>query len=137
MDISIERVEGAVPVTILSTHGELDASNYQDLIAKAREVYSSGSHNILLDLSDTPFISSSGLVALHSIATLVRGKTPPDPESGWEALHALDRDRGSGMQHNVKLLNPQARVDRALEMTGLKQFFEIYSDRETAIASFT
>ena len=57
-------------------------------------------------------------------------------QGGWEALHALDRDRDSGIQEHVKLLNPQARVRQTLEKVGLDVFFEIYEDQDEAIASF-
>jgi anti-anti-sigma regulatory factor len=40
------------------------------------------------------------------------------------------------MQKHAKLLAPQQQVDRVLDRTGLKQYFEIHSDRETAMASF-
>jgi len=144
MNITVDQAQGKVSVTILGLHGDLDASNYQDVIAKAREVYNTGTRYLLIDMSDTPYMGSSGLVALHSIAVLLRGEEPPDPESGWNAFHAIARDRarllseaeGRAVQQHVKLLNPQPRVDRTLEMTGLKQFFEIYTDLQTAIASF-
>jgi len=136
MDITVKQVHGSVPVTLLQTHGDLDASNYQDLIAKGKEVYEAGTRNILLDMSDTPFMGSSGLAALHSLALLVRGDELPDLESGWNVFHEIDRDRDSGLQKHIKLLNPQPQVDRTLEMTGLKQFFEVHTDLETAIASF-
>ena len=136
MSITVEQVQGDVPVTILSTHGDLDASNYQELIASARELYSSGTRDLLLDMSSTPFMSSAGIVAIHAVALLMRNEQPPDPESGWEAFHAIDRDLESGRQQHVKLLNPQPRVERALEKTGLKGIFDIFTDRETAIASF-
>jgi anti-anti-sigma regulatory factor len=87
-------------------------------------------------MSDVPFMGSSGLVALHAVAVLMRGDKPADPASGWDAIHAIDRDRESGMQKHAKLLAPQQQVDRVLDRTGLKQYFEIHSDRETAMASF-
>ena len=136
MDITVKQMQGSVPVTILQTHGDLDASNYQDLIAKGQEVYEAGARDILLDMSDTPFMGSSGLAALHSLALLVRGDELPDLESGWNVFHEIDRDRDSGLQKHIKLLNPQPQVDRTLEMTGLKQFFEVHTDLEMAIASF-
>jgi anti-anti-sigma regulatory factor len=136
MIFNVEQTQGAVPVTILSTHGDLDASNYQDLIARVRELYQGGARYLLLDMNDTPFMSSAGLVALHAVALLMRGDKPPDPEMGWEAFHAIDRDLDGGLQRNVKLLNPQPRVDRALEKTGLKQFFEVFTDQQAAVASF-
>jgi hypothetical protein len=39
-------------------------------------------HQILLDLSSASFVSSSGLVAIHSIALLLHGEQPPDLEQG-------------------------------------------------------
>lgn len=136
MNITVEQAQGKVPVTILGLHGELDASNYQDVIDRAREAYASGARYLLIDMRDTPYMGSSGLVALHSIALLVRGEPPPDPEAGWGAFHALSHDKGSGVQSRVKLLGVQPRVERTLEMTGLKSFFEIHSDPEAAVASF-
>jgi len=130
------QIPGRVPVTVLQTHGDLDASSYQDLIAKAQEVYAGGAQDFLLDLGDTPYMSSSGLVAMQSLAVLLRGEEIPDLEAGWGAIRAIDRDRDSGFQQHFKLLNPQPRVDRVLEMVGFKRFLEVYTDLDTAIASF-
>jgi len=136
MDLRVKQLTGRVPVTVLETHGDLDASNYQDVIAKARELYQAGTRNLLIDMSNTSYMGSSGLVALHSIALLFRGAPLPDLESGWEAIHGIDRDRDNGIQQHVKLLNPQPRVERVLEMTGLRQFFETHTNLEEAVASF-
>ncbi len=136
MNVTASLAQGRVPVTVLQMHGELDASNYRDLIGVAQKAHQEGSQNILLDLSDTPYLSSSGLVALQSIAALLRGEEPPDPEAGWAAFHAMDRDREAGMQPHFKLLDPQPRVEQVLAITGFKQFLEIHTDLEEAIASF-
>lgn len=136
MDITVKQVQGRVPVTILQTQGDLDASSFQNLITKGREVYTAGARDILLDMSGTPFMGSSGLAALHSLALLVRGEELPDLESGWSVFHNIDRDRDSGLQKHFKILSPQPQVERVLEMSGLTQFFEIHTDLDTAIASF-
>jgi anti-anti-sigma regulatory factor len=136
MEIIVYQTQGKVPVSILSIKGDLDGATYQDLIARAQEVYSGGARYILLDMANMPFMSSAGLVALHSIALILRGETPPNPEDGWGAFRQIDRDRDGGKQQHVKLLSPQPPVDRALEKTGLKQFFDIHTDRDAAIASF-
>ena len=136
MGITVHQAKGKVPVTVLQPHGDLDASNFRDLIAKAKEAHSAGARDILLDLSDTPYMSSSGLVALHSIATMLRGETPPDLESGWGAFRSIDRDKDLGPQQHFKLLNPQPEVDKVLELAGFKRFLEVYTDLETAVASF-
>jgi hypothetical protein len=66
----------------------------------------------------------------------VRGQALPDTDHGWEALRAMERDRDTGPQKNVKLLNPQAKVSNVLEMVGFMQFFEVHYDCEKALASF-
>jgi anti-anti-sigma regulatory factor len=136
LNIAVLQFQGKVPVTVLRPDGDLDASNYQDLIAKAREVYRAGARDILLDLSDTPYVSSSGLVALQSMAALLRGEEPADPEAGWEAFRAVHRDRDLGFQQHFKLLSPQPRVERLLDMVGFNRLLEVYTDLRTAIASF-
>lgn len=136
MNITVSRAQGRVPVTVLCPQGELDASNYQDLIATAQEVVRGGGQDILLDLSQTTYMSSSGLVALQSTAALLRGEEPPDLEAGWGALRAIDRDRESGFQEHFKLLSPQPRVDHVLDMVGFKRFLEVHDDLEAAVASF-
>lgn len=136
MNITVKQVQGRVPVTILETHGDLDASNYQSLIDAAQKIYQEGARDLLLDLGDTPLMGSSGLVALHSIALLLRGAEPPDPEAGWGAFHAIAQDLEGGFEQHFKLVNPQPLVDKTLEMTGFKTFLEVHTDLETAIASF-
>ena len=106
MFITTTEAQGKAPVTVLHVQGEMDASNYEQLIAKAREAYDAGTRNLLIDMSEMPFMGSSGLVALHSAAIVLQGETPPDPEGGWGALRSIDREREAGLQKHVKLLNP-------------------------------
>ncbi len=136
MRMTTAQVEARVPVTVMALHGDLDGSSYQDAIDEAKSLYDRGVRYIILDLSDVPYMSSAGLVALHSIATLLRGEEPPDPEMGWAAFHTVDLDRDKGLQRNLKLLNPQPRVERVLETVGFKSVFEIYTDLQDAAASF-
>lgn len=136
MFVEVETVFGAVPIAVITTHGDIDASNFVELVNEAQQVYNSGVRDVLLDLSDTHFISSSGLVALHSVALLMRGEQPLDPAGGWDTIHAMESDLDAGMQAHVKLLNPQERVRRTLERTGLNQFFETFTDKAAALASY-
>jgi anti-anti-sigma regulatory factor len=136
MNITINQAQGNVPVTIIALEGDLDGSNFQDVIAKAKEVYNEGARYLLIDMTNVRFMSSAGLVALHSIALLLRGDTPPDPEAGWNALHAVSHDKDTGIQRHIKLLSPQQRVELVLEKTGLKTYFEIHNALDTAVASF-
>ena len=66
MNIMVENVVAGVPVTVLRLEGELDASNYRQLITQTDSLYRDGTRHLLVDLSELAFLSSSGLVALHS-----------------------------------------------------------------------
>lgn len=136
MEITIETVQGKSPVTILALMGELDASNFEGLIEQAKAQYAAGSRNFLVDMGGLTFMSSSGLVALHSLALIARGDQPHNLEGGWSVFHAMDQDKDSGIQQHVKLLNPQPRVLGTLKKTGMDRFFEVFSERQAAIASF-
>jgi anti-anti-sigma regulatory factor len=136
MQIIVTQAQGTVPVTVMGLQGDLDGSNYQDVIAKAGELYESGTRYLLVDLTDLRYMSSAGLVALHSSASLLAGQELPDPDSGWEALRSVDRQREKGKHRHMKLLSPQARVARILDIAGMSEVFDIYSDMQTALASF-
>ena len=138
MNITVEHVQGKVPVTIMHLQGELDASCYMDVIEKAKELYQAGTRDLLLDLSEMPFMSSSGLVSLHNIAMLMRGEEPPDPESGWGAMHSMADavEDATGYESHCKLLNPHPRVEKTLAITGFNNIFDILTDRTEAIAAF-
>lgn len=136
MNVSIETETGRVPVTVMKISGDVDASSYRALIQAAREQHAAGTRHILLDLGEVGYMGSSGLMALHSIAVLVRGQEPPDPEAGWRAFRTMGRDVEAGPQAGVKLLNPQPSVRRVLETSGMAQFLEIYTDRAAAIDAF-
>ena len=136
MDMIIELAAGKVPVTVLSLQGELDASNFESVIDKTKELYQSGSRFLLVDMGGVRFMSSSGLVALHSMALILRGEQPYDLQSGWSVFHAIEQDQQSGVQKNIKLLNPQPKIADTLRKTGMDQFFEVHHDRISAINSF-
>src|SRR5512134_4004069 len=136
MNISVSQAQGSVPVALVKLDGQLDGQNYQELIAKAQELYQAGGRDFLLDLSDLTYISSAGLVALHSVALLARGEELPDTEGGWSAYRSMGRTSEAGVQRHVKLLNPRSEVMGVLDMVGFSNVFEIYTDRDEAISSF-
>jgi anti-anti-sigma regulatory factor len=137
MNISVSQAQGNVPVTVLKLDGQLDGQNYQDLIAKAQELYNSGSRDFLLDLSDLTYISSAGLVALHSVALLTRGEELPDFEGGWSAYRSMGRSAEAGVQRHVKLLNPRSEVMGVLDMVGFSNVFEVHTNLDDAVNSFS
>ncbi|MBI5928982.1 MAG: STAS domain-containing protein [Chloroflexi bacterium] len=136
MEILSSQASGHVPVTIITLKGALDGSNYESLIAAGRSAHAAGAKAILLDLSELTFMSSAGLVALHNLYAILKDETEPDPEAGWATLKTVGNAGQAGGQPFVKLLNPQPAVKRTLEITGMYTFFEVHTDRETALQSF-
>ena len=136
MNISTSRARGTVPVAIIKLDGQLDGQNYQELITKAQELYTAGARDFLLDLSDLTYISSAGLVALHSVALLARGEAVPNPEGGWATYRSMGRSSEAGVQKHVKLFNPRSEVNSVLDMVGFGSIFEIFTDLDQAINSF-
>jgi anti-anti-sigma regulatory factor len=99
-------------------------------------LYEAGTRDLLLDLSDVSFISSAGIVALHRTALLFRGEKVEEEESGWNAIHAIDRDQAGGTQEHVKLFNPRPDVDHTLDLVGFKRYFDFFTDLNAAVSSY-
>ena len=136
MNIIVSQEKGRVPVAVIRLEGQLDGQSFQELIGKARELFEAGSRDLLLDFENLTFISSAGLVALHSVALMLRGEASPDPEHGWAALKSMERNRDGGVQQHLKLLNPRPEVVGVLEMVGFAGFFEVFTDLQKAVQSF-
>ena len=138
MDISIENVNLDKPVTILELQGDLDGKSYLALIAQVQDLYADGVRRLVLDLSGVKFMSSAGLVGLHTAAMVMRGQSPPSMEGGWSVIHEVTHEMGktSAFDPNTRLLNPQPRVKKTLDMTGFSRILEVFSDRETAVTNF-
>lgn len=136
MNISISQAQGNVPVTIVKLDGQLDAQNYQELVTKAQELYNGGTRDFLLDLSDLAYISSSGLVALCSVALLARGEKLPNAEVGQPASRPLLHATEAGTQKHIKLLNPRAEIMHTFDIVGLATLFEVFTSLEEAVKSF-
>ena len=138
LHVTVDSVEGQVPVTMMRLDGELDASNYESLIVQTQAYYADGTRNLLLDLEKLTFVSSSGLVALHNMALVMRGETLEDAEEGWRAFHAISRDLGkaTGPEAHFKLLKPQPLVFKVLDTAGFTKVLLVFEDEATAVASF-
>jgi anti-anti-sigma factor len=134
---TVEQADGRVPVTIVALAGELDGTTYQRVIETVQGVYDAGGRQLVLDLKDLTFISSAGLVALHTSLRLMQGEAPPDPEYGYAALRAINDEVDSGTaQTNVRLCGTQDAVQKVLDRTGLGGLFPSHPDRASAIAAF-
>jgi anti-anti-sigma regulatory factor len=131
MEINVSVEQANEPVAVMRIQGSIDATNFMEVVDKAQEIYQNSARNLIIDLSEVPNITSSGLVAIHKIALLYSG-VPQQVEE-----HANpDFTHSSNARKHVKLLSPQAEVDKTLEGAGLKLFFKIFHDLESALKSF-
>mgnify|MGYP000017532425 FL=1 len=136
MEINVSKQSGKVEVTILRLNGELDGQTYQKLIDQAKQLYASGARDLLLDMSELTYVSSAGLVAMHTIALLLRGEAVPDSDNGWASMKSAKKVADEKLQEHMKLLNPRPEVRSVLEMVGFDRAFEIHSNLEDAVRSF-
>jgi anti-anti-sigma factor len=133
MRINVSQQQGQVPVSVLHLYGDLDSSNYTTVIAQAQALFDGGARHLVIDLENVPFMSSAGLMALHTIALMFRGDgAPPDGKS----YRSIDPERDREIPKHVKLLNPQPAVDHVLDTVGLKPFLQTFSDLASAVAAF-
>lgn len=136
MNINVSQEQGRVPVTVIHLDGKLDSNSFQKLINDAKAAFDGGARHLILDMTKLTYISSAGIVSLHSIAKLFRGESLPDAEAGWNTIRSLEKERAGGAQQNVKLLNVPPEVRSVLDVVGLAAFFEMYTDLQQAVASF-
>jgi serine/threonine-protein kinase RsbW len=109
-----KRIGPAVaPARIFNLRGRLDAVGTNGELAQVRAAIAANTRNVLLDMTDVTFLSSSGLRAL----LLVR----------------RDLIAQSG---DLRLCALQPQVYEVFSITGLNQIFAIHRTRDDAIAAF-
>ena len=130
IDITLHE-DGSEPVAIMRLIGEIDASNFILISDKAQELYMNPARRLIIDLSEVPGISSTGLAAIHKIALVYSGV----PHRIEENVNPDFTHSGNARKY-VRLVNPQPTVDKTLESAGLKLFFKVFKDLDSALASF-
>ncbi len=136
MQISFSKQLGNVPVVVMTLTGNIDASTYTDVIEKAQEAFDEGARNLLIDLGEVPYVSSAGLMSLHTVVKIFAGQSVQPKDGGRPSFRAINKDMDAAVRAHVKLLSPQPAVEQVLEMVGLKLFFDIHTNLETAVNSF-
>jgi len=131
MEINISIEQAKEPIAVMHLNGNLDASNFVEVVTKAQEIYKNPARNLIIDLSEVPYISSAGLVAIHKIALLYSGVAQEVEENTRP-----DFTHSSTARKHVKLLSPQPAVDQILDTAGMKLFFKVFNDLDSALKSF-
>jgi len=124
-------------VTVMHLLGDVDSSNYTEVIIRAQQVYDDGARNLLLDLSKVPYVSSAGLMAFHTLARIFSGHATQSKDSSRPIFRAINPKDDAIARERIKLLSPQPAVEQVLDVVGLRQFFEIHTDLEAGVNSFS
>jgi anti-anti-sigma regulatory factor len=125
-------------LAVIGLTGELDGSNFEQVIDAGRAACDGGAQRIVLDLSRLTYMGSSGLVAIHSISLLLRGQEPPSPDSGWQAIHDIGSAQVDDSQEAPLLLvGPPPSIERVLQRSGMLGLFPVHADRASAVDAAT
>ena len=130
MELTVSQAQGRVPVTIFRIAGAV--TDNRELETHAQAAYDGGARNILLDLTDVPYMATAGLRALHAIFALLRADTPEESDDATKAGIAA----GTFLSPHLKLAKPSAHVLEVLKAAGYDMFLEIHRDVDQAVASF-
>ena len=112
--VQISQVEGRIPVTIFQLQDRVNLGNFAELEQAAKAEFDKGMRDVVIDLSQTPSLTSIGVRALIVIHKML----------------AADRGR------HLKLANPLPVIREMLDISGVTQYVEIYDTVEDAVRSF-
>ena len=128
----IDKSKGTNAYTLRTTY-QMDASNYNELIEFAQDLYDSGFNHLILDMRDTFSISNCGIFALHSIISLLRHEQLPNPNMGWSVLMNLGKLERREEPVNLETRNSQPHISRALQTVGFGSY--VQARAKTAVLS--
>ena len=112
--VQISKVEGRIPVTVFQLQDRVNLGNFAELEQTAKDVYDNGMRDLIIDLSQTPSLTSIGVRAIVVIHKM------------------LSPDRAK----HLKLAGPIPPIREMLEIAGITQFIEIFDTVDEAVASF-
>jgi anti-anti-sigma factor len=134
MDINVMVENGTVPVTVMEVHGNIDANSYEKFQSTAQKLIQDGAQYILIDLADSPFVSSAGLRALHQIFNDLRAKDSANKLSDNEVRRGISA--GTYKSPHLKLVNLSKETRTTFELSGFDMFIDTFDNRKAAFAAF-
>jgi anti-anti-sigma factor len=135
MNIRASRPEGSSSVAVISLEGKLDSSNYTGFIHAAQGLFDDGLRNLVIDMRGLEYMSSAGLMALHTVARMF-GKSRDGQEETANSYRSIDQKADQTIQQHVRLVGLQPPVLGVLQTAGLSQFFGAFNDLDVALKSF-
>jgi anti-sigma B factor antagonist len=100
-------------VAVLALAGRVDSQTSADFETTINRLMDQGHSNIILDLSEVDFLSSSGLRVMVTA-----------------------RNRSQDLGGEISITRASSQATESLSISGLDVLFKMHSDREEAIASY-
>jgi anti-anti-sigma factor len=115
--VKVSQAQGRIPVTVLLLQDRVNLGNISELEQAAREAFTAGARDMLIDLSKVPSLTSAGIRAILVI---------------YKMLAAAGKDHG----RHLKLVSPTPYVRDVLQVAGLLDYIEVFTSLDDAVASF-
>ena len=112
--VKISIVEARIPVTVFQLQDRVNLGNFAELEQTAKDAYEEGMRDLVIDLSQTPSLTSIGVRAIVVIHRLL----------------SVDKSK------HLKLSGAIPPIREMLGIAGITQFIEIYDTVDEAVASF-
>jgi anti-anti-sigma factor len=112
--VKISQVDGRVPVTVFQLQDRVNLGNFAELEQIAKDAYEAGMRDLVIDLSQTPSLTSIGIRAITVIHRM------------------LSTDRAK----HLKLAGAIPPIREMLDIAGITQFIEMHDTVDEAVASF-
>jgi anti-anti-sigma factor len=112
--VRVSEAQGRIPVTVFHLQDRVNLGNFTELEEAAKEAYHNGTRDLVIDLGDTPSLTSIGVRALVLIHKM------------------LSTDPG----RHLKLANAMPSIRDMLEVAGVTKHIEIYDSVDQAVASY-
>lgn len=115
--VTVSQAQGRIPVTVLELQGRINLGNTMELEKTAKQAFDSGARDMLIDMSKAPSLTSA---AIRSILV----------------IHKMLSDKDQEKTRHLKLLSPTPHVWKVLEVAGLLDYIEVFTNLEEAVSSF-
>ena len=112
--VQISQANGRVPVTVFHIQDRVNLGNYKELEQAAADAQINGMRDLVIDLSQTPSLTSIGVRSLAVIYKLM----------------------GTDGGKHLKLAGAIEPIRDMLKIAGISEFIEMYDSVDDAVASF-
>ncbi len=112
--VNISQAQGRVPVTVFQLQERVTVGNFSELEEIAKEARRSGTCDLVIDLTQTSYLSSIGIrliIVIHKMLSTDGGK-------------------------HLKIAVPASPAREVLDIAGVTQYIDVCNTVEEAVASF-